>query len=108
MPSRAPWVILALLALVVVYGAVKAWPLLSGPEIQVSDLSVDPATGLTNLSGKALHTETLTLNGGTLLIDEDGNFQTTLTLPRGSAILTLSATDRFGRNMSEQKTIITP
>lgn len=108
MSGRARLGISLLLSLVAIYGAIKAWPLLSGPSITVTTLSADPVSGLTKLSGIALHTETLLLNGGTLLIDEAGNFDTTLTLPRGSGILTLSATDRFGRTTSEQKPIITP
>lgn len=107
MEGRSKLGITLLLALVAAYGAFKAWPLLSGPQIQVSVLSSDPTTGLTTLSGRALHTETLLLNGGTLLIDESGNFATTLTLPRGTGILTLSATDRFGRSTSEQESVIT-
>lgn len=106
MEGRAKLGITLLLSLVAAYGAFKAWPLLSGPRIEVSVIS-DPGTGLTTLSGKALHTETLLLNGGTLLIDEEGSFATTLTLPRGTGILTLSATDRFGRSTSEQETVIT-
>ncbi len=98
---------LILLLLVLGYGAIKAAPLLQGPRISVSELSTDPE-GLTSISGTAVHTETLTLDGGTLLIDREGRFQTKLMLPRGGAILTMTATDRFGRSRTLRETVITP
>jgi hypothetical protein len=96
-----------LLVLVISYGLVKAFPLIRGPEIVVSELSTSPE-GLTVLSGTAVHTEKLTMNGGTLLIDGTGRFQTTLTLPRGGAILRLTATDRFGRSRTLEQVVVTP
>ncbi len=98
---------LILLLLVLGYGAVKAFPLLQGPRISISELSTSPE-GLTSISGTAVHTETLTFDGGTLLIDREGAFSTDLMLPRGGAILTLTATDRFGRSRTLQRTVITP
>lgn len=96
-----------LLALVFAYGSIKAFPLLRGPHIEIAELSANPE-GLTVISGTAVHTETLSLNGGTLLIDGDGRFSTTLTLPRGGAILRLTATDRFGRSRTLERTVVTP
>ena len=98
---------LILLALVLSYGLVKAIPLLRGPQIVISDLSTNQ-TGLTNLSGTAIHTETLSVDGSTLLIDGEGHFSTKLMLPRGGAILTLTATDRFGRSRTLERTVVTP
>lgn len=95
------------LVLLLGYGAVKAFPLLAGPEIRIDTLTAAEG-GFTTLSGRALHTETLTLDGGTLLIDESGHFSKTLTFPRGAAILSLKATDRFGRSTSQTKTVIIP
>jgi len=96
-----------LLLLVAGYGVLKAVPLISGPRIDIATLSTD-ASGLTTLSGTAVHTETLSLDGGTLLIDGNGTFSKTLTLPRGSAILTLTATDRFGRHRTTERTVVVP
>ena len=97
-----------ILALVIGYGLVKAWPLLSGPEIRFDPEVVGAAPGVVTLSGQALHTETLTLNGGILLIDDHGRFEKTLTLPPGSAILSLTATDRFGRSVYERREVFVP
>ena len=97
---------------IAVYGGFKAWPLISGPHIQYvstiqsNDTNSGPA--FTTISGKAIHTETLTMDGATLLIDQEGNFSKTLTLPRGSAILTLTATDRFGRSRSAEESLVIP
>lgn len=97
-----------LLILVVGYGLVKAWPLLRGPEIQLNPEVMGTSSGTVTLSGRALHTETLLLNGGILLIDGDGNFSKTLTLPPGGAILSLTATDRFGRSVYERREVFVP
>jgi hypothetical protein len=101
-----------LLLFVALYGLVKAYPLISGPRIQyvTTIQSADPATGptFTTISGTAIHTETLTMDGVTLLINKEGSFSKTLTLPRGNGILTLTATDRFGRSQSSQESLIIP
>lgn len=96
-----------LLSLVLVYGFFKAIPLIRGPHIALSTLSTD-SDGITTLSGTAVHTETLTMDGGTLLIDGEGHFKTGLLFPRGGVILTLTATDRFGRSRTIQRTVVTP
>ncbi len=104
---RQQWVIGILLTLIILYGLIKAWPLLSGPVIRIDTLTTTDI-GLTVLSGMAIHTQTLTLNGGTLLIDENGAFSKSLTLPRGDVILSLTATDRFGRETTTRRDVIIP
>lgn len=96
-----------ILTLVAGYGLTKAWPLLAGPSIRLNPEGIDE-TGTLTLSGIALRTETLLLNGAILLIDEQGNFSKALTLPSGGAILSLTATDRFGRQDHETRTVIVP
>ena len=98
---------LALLVLIIIYGLFKALPLIRGPYIVLSELSTND-TGLTVISGTAVHTETLVMNGGTLLIDGKGRFETGLMLPRGGAILSLTAKDRFGRSRTLERDVITP
>lgn len=107
-PSLSPRVIsTVLLSLVLVYGLFKALPLIRGPYIVVSSLSTN-ADGLTTLTGTAVHTDTLSFDGGILLIDGTGHFSTSLMLPRGGVILTLTATDRFGRSRTLERTVVTP
>jgi len=98
------------LVLLAGYGVVKAVPLLVGPEIKI-DTPVAYQTlpdGFMTISGTAIHTQDLTLNGAPFLIDEKGRFEATLLLPQGGAILTLSATDRFGRHVSVERTVYVP
>jgi hypothetical protein len=97
----------AILIAIVGYGLFKALPLLSGPSLRVEAIP-GSLPGVITLSGTASRTETLTLNGGILLIDEEGSFSKTLTLPSGGAILSLTATDRFGRSTYESASVFVP
>lgn len=104
--------ILAAITLVLLagYGVIKAIPLIAGPQIEVTS-PVDYQTvpdGFVTISGRAVHTSTLTLNGAPFLIDEKGYFETTLLLPSGGAILSLTATDRFGRQTSVERNVFIP
>lgn len=105
MPTRS---IAALFLLALVgYGAVAAWPLIAGPQIALTSPAQEEtmANGQTRIEGRALYTETLWLNGAPLLMDESGNFSASLTLPSGGAILSLTATDRFGREITERRSV---
>lgn len=98
------------LSLLVLYGLKEGYPLIAGPSLSIES-PVDYASaenGQILVAGVAKHTETLTLNGGILLIDERGRFSTSLTLPQGGAILSLTATDRFGRSVTERRTVYIP
>lgn len=98
------------LLLLAAYGAKEAYPLIAGPSIRI-DSPIDYATypdGEVLVSGVASRTETLYLNGGPLLIDQKGNFNTSLTLPQGGAILSLTATDRFGRTRTVRRNVYIP
>ena len=106
MPYR--FAIAGVLIILSIYGLVKALPLILGPEIRVDPITVNADDGFMTLSGRSLHTETLTLDGSTLLIDESGHFSKTLALPHGGVTITLRANDRFGRATSITKEIVAP
>ncbi len=108
MPIRS--IAAVLLLLLALYGVWKATPLLSGPVLTLQSPSDGEvfADGAVLVSGVASHTEKLTLNGAPLLIDRDGNFTTTLDIPPGSAILSLTVTDRFGRKNTESRAVFVP
>ncbi len=99
-----------ILALILLYGIHEALPLIEGPKINLTSPKNGESfyTGLITISGTAVHTQAVRLDGAPLLTDEYGNFKTTLTLPHGGAILTISATDRFGRTVSEERTVFVP
>jgi Glucodextranase, domain B len=96
-----------ILIVVVLYGLHEAWPLISGPQLSLSSPQNGESfdTNFITISGTAVHTQAVSLDDGPLLIDQKGHFESTLTLPSGGAILTISGTDRFGRTVSEQRTI---
>lgn len=103
-----------LLALVlfigIAYGSVEAWPLIVGPVLRV-DAPADHESfpgGVVTIRGTAKRVSALTLNGAPLRREEDGAFSATLAFPPGESILTLVATDRFGRRVTETRTIFVP
>ncbi|MDB5264884.1 MAG: hypothetical protein JWN64_455 [Parcubacteria group bacterium] len=98
------------LLLLLIYGFHEAIPLLSGPSLSIESPEAYGATASSSvtIAGVAKRTETLTLNDGPILIDESGRFSTSLVLPAGNAILSLTATDRFGRARTERRTIFIP
>lgn len=100
----------ALLLIGATYGVVEAWPLIAGPSITLTyptDASVAPE-GIINVTGKTERVATLALDGSPLVYDQTGAFSSTLTFPHGGSILTLEATDRFGRKVSITRTIFVP
>jgi hypothetical protein len=100
--------IAAVLVAVLAYGFFEARPLLLGPRI-VLDSPVEGYSspdGTVTVSGTAYRSNALTLDGGPLLMDESGHFSTTLTLPSGGAILSLTATDRFGRTRTVERDVV--
>ncbi|HVB20210.1 MAG TPA: hypothetical protein VNF51_02950 [Candidatus Paceibacterota bacterium] len=100
----------AVLIIGALYGSMEAWPLLAGPELVV-DSPVDNATfpgGIVSVQGQAVRAAELTVDGATVLHDQNGNFLSTLTFPQGGSILTFVATDRFGRTVTVTRSIFVP
>lgn len=97
-------VLLALLG----YGFIEARPLILGPRIMLDSPAQDASfdTHIVTISGTALRTQSLTLDGTPLLIDTSGKFYTILTIPSGGSILSLQATDRFGRTTTLTRTVL--
>lgn len=98
------------LVVLAAYGVLEGFPLLSGPHISIMSPGDGQSfgDGFVTIKGIASHTENLALNGAPLLIDSAGHFETTLVLPHGGAILSLTATDRFGKSQSVRRTIFVP
>ena len=104
------YLILAAILILVVYGCIEAWPLVAGPTLFIAspeNYATIPG-GIVNVDGKASRAAELSLDGTPLLHKEDGTFSSILTLPRGSSILTLAATDRFGRTVTVTRSIFVP
>jgi len=100
----------SVLLLLAVYGGFEAWPLLVGPSLIINsprDTTSLPG-GIVLIEGRAPHAALLTLDGASLLHDQNGNFSSTLTFPQGGSILTFTATDRFGRSVTATRSIFVP
>jgi len=100
----------AVLASLAIYGSIEVWPLLVGPSLSLAS-PADHASfpeGIVVVEGKAVRAAELTLNGDTLLHDQNGNFSSTLTFPHGGSILTFRVTDRFGRTVTDVRSIFVP
>lgn len=92
------------------YGGIEAWPLLAGPSLTLTAPTggATAQDGIVTVSGRALRVAKLTLNGAPLLHDQNGDFLSTLTYPVGGTILTLEATDRFGRTAQITRSLFVP
>ncbi len=104
------FLIVSTLLLVAVYGLMKARPLLLGPSISLNSpvkYAVIP-NGITTFSGQVNRTVALTLDGVPVLSDQNGSFSSIVTLPHGNSILTLVASDRFGRRVTTTRTVYVP
>ncbi len=100
----------AVLLILAGYGLIKAWPLIAGPTLSIiSPTNNAPfPSGIVSVRGRAERAAVIMLNGAPLLHDQNGNFSSTLTFPRGGSILTFVVTDRFGRRITQTRTIFVP
>jgi hypothetical protein len=100
----------AILLIGACYGCVEAWPLIAGPTLSIASPLNNAAFpgGVISVRGVAVRAAQLTLDGATILHDQNGNFSSTLTFPRGGTILTFVAVDRFGRTTTATRSIFVP
>ncbi len=97
------------LAGLLVYGFIEARPLLMGASLTISSpIDGAAAEGVVLIAGTSQRATTLTLNGGPLYPDENGDFSSMLALSTGTSILTFTASDRFGRTVTLTRTIYVP
>ena len=101
------YILLVVLISTAIYGAVEAWPLITGPSLVViSPINyASYPSGIVSVSGTVLRAALLSVNGASVLHGEDGHFAVTLTFPHGGSILTITATDRFGRTVAVTRNI---
>jgi hypothetical protein len=99
---------IALLLLGVVgFSLFQARTILSGPSVTLAH----PPEGLVsdtaflNVTGVAENVSSVQVNGLDILVDRAGNFSEPLLLARGASILTVNATDRFGRVTTVKRTL---
>jgi hypothetical protein len=101
-----PLVLLAILG----FGVAKAMPLILGPRLTIDSPADGTSSpdGFLTVSGTAYRTDSLTLDGASVLPDANGHFEKLVVLAAGHTILSLSATDRFGRSTHLYRTVSVP
>jgi Glucodextranase, domain B len=104
------YLLAAILILCAIYGGVEARPLLTGPILTVASPAQNESYpgGIVAVQGTVLHAAELAINGSPVLHDQNGDFSSTLTFPRGGSILTITATDRFGKTVTVTRSIFVP
>lgn len=106
----SPKLIIALVAVLVVagYGLARSYDLLAGPQIEILDLANGQTINQEFLvvKGEAKRIANLFLNGRQIFTNESGTFREPLLLFPGYNAVTLSARDKFGREINKKIIII--
>lgn len=89
------------------YGLFEARHIVTGPELSILAPQDGTATSSTAvfIHGIARNISFLTINDAPAYTDEDGHFYEVLTPPPGYTIVTVAATDRFGRSVKRTVSI---
>jgi hypothetical protein len=92
-----------LLVVLIGYGAFEARKLWEGPRITIESPLDGSATSTSAIvvSGEAENISFLTINDAPAFTDESGHFTQVLSPPLGYTVVTVAATDRFGRRASK-------
>ncbi len=100
-------VIAVVVAAIVLYGLFEARKLLAGPEITIEFPKDGSATSTSAVTivGTAQNIAFLTINDGPFYTDETGKFVYRFSPPAGYTIVTVAATDRFGRRASKSVSV---
>ncbi|OHA57653.1 MAG: hypothetical protein A2114_01825 [Candidatus Vogelbacteria bacterium GWA1_51_14] len=106
----SPRIIAIVLAVVIVlgYGLARSYDLLAGPEIKLSELKDGQTISqeLVLIKGQAKRIASLFLNGQQIFTNEEGDFREPLLLFPGYNAITLSARDKFGREVNKKIIIV--
>lgn len=101
-------VVLASLA-VIFYVIFELKSLVTGPDLTIYHPVSGPSEiNLVTLTGEAKRADSLIVNGNNILLDNEEKFATPLFLLEGYNIITIEATDRFGKTNKQQLTIVGP
>ncbi|MGI9118008.1 MAG: hypothetical protein ACR2IQ_00460 [Minisyncoccia bacterium] len=88
---------------IVSYGIYRFYPYLRGVELSVENIHTGDTitTPTLTLSGTAPRAHKLEINNSPISIDKKGNFSEPIILPDGYNIVTVSASDAFGKTSTE-------
>lgn len=92
------------------YAVYQARLLIAGPSLALDQaLAVTYTERVATITGTARNVSAITLNDRTIFTDDDGRFNERLVLENGYTIMTLRATDRYGRVVTlTQPLVYTP
>ncbi|MEX0930209.1 MAG: hypothetical protein WDZ79_00880 [Candidatus Paceibacterota bacterium] len=96
------------MCLLVGYGLFQARHMLTGPIISIQNPpnGATVQTSLVDVKGTTSNISALTLNNRTIFINEEGFFDEPVVLAQGYNVITVSATDRFGRTTQDTVEIV--
>lgn len=96
------------LIMVLGYGAYEVWNYATGPQIIVTNPQNGTAVSesLITIEGLAKNIKEITLNDRAIVVDEAGNFNEKILLSYGYNVLSLRASDRFGKQTEERLQIV--
>ena len=93
-----------IVVLIVTYAIWRSLAYARGPHITITDptdgASITAST--TIIHGQVERTNNITMNGKSISIDEQGNFNETIIVFMGSNIITFEARDQFGRSVETE------
>ncbi|MEX1028073.1 MAG: hypothetical protein WD049_08740 [Candidatus Paceibacterota bacterium] len=96
------------LCLLAGYGAFQARHMISGPvvAIQSPHNGATIHTSLVTIEGTTANISAIRLNDRAIYINEQGAFEEPVVLARGYNVITISATDRFGREVTDTVEVV--
>lgn len=99
------WSSITSCAMLFIIIGVFAWEKMSflvvGVQIEAR-IERDANTSITKVVGKAPNATYISLNGREIFIDKDGSFNETIALIPGFSVVTIDATDKFGKNREKK------
>lgn len=98
-------IILGCIAVAVIagYAFYALLPYLSGPSLSAHEATEN---GVTTVTGRTERVSYLSVNGAPVPLSEDGSFSVKRAYPPGYTAVTLSAKDRFGREITRTLTFL--
>lgn len=95
-------------SVIVGYAVWRSLDYARGPKIEIFTPQNGESTASSTIvvSGRAIRTDSLKLNGQPVPIDESGTFKETIIVFPGINVMTLTAHDKFERNVFENVTIV--
>lgn len=101
------WTLVVIALLFTTYGVTKALPYLLGPSLVVLNPHEGDRVASTTftVSGRALRSNEITLQGKPITIDTNGYFNEVLVSYAPYTILTVEATDKYGKKVTKRITV---